>query len=33
MDAVQDALMRMLDYADKPGAEWAPLFWASCAGA
>ena len=27
MDAVQDALMRMLDYADKPAAEWAPLFW------
>ncbi|KAG1191907.1 hypothetical protein G6F35_013719 [Rhizopus arrhizus] len=27
MDAVQDALMRMLDYADKPATEWAPLFW------
>jgi RNA polymerase sigma-70 factor (ECF subfamily) len=27
LDAVQDALMRMLDYADKPAAEWAPLFW------
>jgi RNA polymerase sigma-70 factor (ECF subfamily) len=27
MDAVQDALLRMLDYADKPAAEWAPLFW------
>ncbi|MCW2068689.1 UNVERIFIED_ORG: RNA polymerase sigma-70 factor (ECF subfamily) [Stenotrophomonas maltophilia] len=27
LDAVQDALLRMLDYADKPAAEWAPLFW------
>lgn len=27
LDAVQDALLRMLDYAEKPAAEWAPLFW------
>lgn len=27
LDAVQDALLRMLDYADKPAGEWAPLFW------
>lgn len=27
LDAVQDALLRMLDYADKPASEWAPLFW------
>ena len=27
LDAVQDSLMRMLDYRDKPAAEWPPLFW------
>ena len=28
MDAVQDAMTRMLDYRDRPPAEWTPLFWA-----
>ena len=27
LDAVQDSLMRMLDYREKPAAEWPPLFW------
>lgn len=27
LDAVQDSLLRMLDYRDKPAAEWPPLFW------
>ena len=27
MDAVQDAMARMLDYRDRPAAEWTPLFW------
>ncbi|KAF1013912.1 MAG: ECF RNA polymerase sigma factor SigD [Stenotrophomonas maltophilia] len=27
LDAVQDALLRMLDYRSKPAADWAPLFW------
>lgn len=27
LDAVQDSLIRMLDYRDKPAAEWPPLFW------
>ena len=27
MDAVQDAMTRMLDYRDRPAAEWTPLFW------
>ncbi|MBD8635544.1 MULTISPECIES: RNA polymerase sigma factor [unclassified Stenotrophomonas] len=27
LDAVQDSLMRMLDYRDRPAAEWPPLFW------
>ncbi|MEN5426056.1 RNA polymerase sigma factor [Stenotrophomonas pennii] len=27
LDAVQDSLMRMLDYPEKPAAEWPPLFW------
>lgn len=27
LDAVQDAMTRMLDYRDRPAAEWTPLFW------
>jgi RNA polymerase sigma factor (sigma-70 family) len=27
LDAVQDAMLRMLGYRDKPAAEWSPLFW------
>lgn len=27
LDAVQDAMLRMLGYRDKPTAEWTPLFW------
>lgn len=27
LDAVQDAMMKMLAYADRPAAEWTPLFW------
>lgn len=27
LDAVQDAMMRMLGYRDRPQAEWTPLFW------
>lgn len=27
LDAVQDAMIRMLGYAGKPAAEWTPLFW------
>lgn len=27
LDAVQDAMMRMLGYAQRPAAEWTPLFW------
>ena len=27
LDAVQDALLKMLGYRDKPAAEWTPLFW------
>jgi RNA polymerase sigma factor (sigma-70 family) len=27
LDAVQDAMMRMLGYRDRPAAEWTPLFW------
>lgn len=27
LDAVQDSLLRMLDYRDKPAEEWPPLFW------
>ena len=27
LDAVQDAMMKMLVYADRPAAEWTPLFW------
>ncbi|MGI8560581.1 MAG: RNA polymerase sigma factor [Luteimonas sp.] len=26
-DAVQDAMVRMLGYRDRPAAEWTPLFW------
>ena len=28
LDAVQDAMAKMLAYRDKPAAEWTPLFWA-----
>src|SRR5690606_26453140 len=28
LDAVQDAMTKMLAYADRPAAEWTPLFWA-----
>lgn len=28
LDAVQDAMTKMLGYADRPPAEWTPLFWA-----
>lgn len=27
LDAVQDAMMKMLVYAERPAAEWIPLFW------
>lgn len=27
LDAVQDAMMRMLGYRERPHAEWTPLFW------
>ncbi|RNF84530.1 RNA polymerase sigma factor [Montanilutibacter psychrotolerans] len=27
LDAVQDAMLRMLGYADRPATEWTPLFW------
>ncbi|HMB42396.1 MAG TPA: RNA polymerase sigma factor [Luteimonas sp.] len=27
LDAVQDAMMRMLGYRQRPEAEWTPLFW------
>lgn len=27
LDAVQDAMLRMLRYANHPAAEWTPLFW------
>ena len=27
MDAVQDAMMKMLGYRDRPAGEWTPLFW------
>ncbi len=27
MDAVQDAMMKMLAYGDRPSNEWTPLFW------
>ncbi len=27
MDAVQDAMMKMLGYRDRPAQEWTPLFW------
>jgi len=27
LDAVQDAMMKMLAYATRPPAEWTPLFW------
>ena len=27
LDAVQDAMMKMLAYRDRPAAEWTPLFW------
>lgn len=27
LDAVQDAMMRMLGYRDRPPSEWTPLFW------
>ena len=27
LDAVQDAMMKMLAYRDRPPAEWSPLFW------
>ena len=27
LDAVQDAMVRMLGYRDRPPAEWTPLFW------
>ena len=27
LDAVQDAMMKMLQYRDRPAAEWTPLFW------
>jgi RNA polymerase sigma-70 factor (ECF subfamily) len=27
MDAVQDAMMKMLAYGDRPATEWTPLFW------
>ena len=27
LDAVQDAMLKMLGYRDRPGGEWPPLFW------
>lgn len=27
LDAVQEAMVRMLDYRDRPAREWTPLFW------
>ncbi|MEO6365634.1 MAG: RNA polymerase sigma factor [Luteimonas sp.] len=27
LDAVQDAMMKMLAYAERPAMEWTPLFW------
>jgi len=27
LDAVQEAMLRMLGYRDRPAAEWTPLFW------
>lgn len=27
LDAVQDAMIKMLKYQDRPAAEWTPLFW------
>jgi RNA polymerase sigma-70 factor, ECF subfamily len=27
LDAVQDSMMRMLGYAERPAHEWTPLFW------
>lgn len=27
LDAVQDSMLRMLAYREKPAAEWSPLFW------
>ncbi|MCY7312268.1 MAG: RNA polymerase sigma factor, partial [Pseudoxanthomonas sp.] len=27
LDAVQDAMMKMLGYRERPPAEWTPLFW------
>lgn len=27
LDAVQDSMMKMLAYRDRPSAEWTPLFW------
>ncbi|KIQ96966.1 RNA polymerase sigma factor [Lysobacter sp. A03] len=27
LDAVQDAMMKMMNYQDRPPAEWTPLFW------
>lgn len=27
LDAVQDAMMKMMGYRDRPAAEWTPLFW------
>ena len=27
MDAVQDAMMKMLGYRERPAEEWTPLFW------
>lgn len=27
LDAVQDAMMKMLAYRERPAAEWPPLFW------
>lgn len=27
LDAVQDAMTKMLGYRDRPAAEWSPLFW------
>ena len=27
LDAVQDAMMKMLAYRDRPASEWSPLFW------
>ena len=27
LDAVQDAMLKMLAYRDRPASEWSPLFW------